>query len=491
MINTDTFARIRPIVGHGLQAVRVAIYGLAAGAPLVHYLAASGVARWLVADDGRAGALAAALHIQHGPALPLAWETSQPAAWVAAVASTHVDLALIVDAPQVARALPNTLPRLYIGTPTAYWPTGAALALPGESLILPPRTTDAPAGAWAWLTSAPLAAGLARAVLLRDSRYARPDLAAWWGAGMRGMAWGWPDDPGQSALLPSLAAMTPATTPAYATPCQRRGTLLVVGLGSLGSIAAQHLAPWVARLLLVDPDVVEPTNPVRQAYPCASVGAAKATMLAGLLTQQAGPEVIGLVAALTDEEAVRALIEEYDVSAALVTTGTQADFAIARALYAAGLPHLVGRCYPRARYWEGVVVAGPDRLSDRLSYSPSYADVRGAVMAGPWPLPTPEEQAAYGHKEEGPDALEAEPATLIESGWAAVWLARIMAQLLAPAGLREHWFLAQQAAEARCVIGGVSVEPTPSGPAYGIAAPGQVRAWSMAAIGRPSNHGEG
>ena len=75
----------------------------------------------------------------------------------------------------------------------------------------------------------------------------------------------------------------------------------------------------------------------------------------------------------------------------------------------------------------------------------------------------------YGAKmreaQEAAGALEAEPATLIESGWAATWMARLTAQLATPPGLRERWFLELLASQRTCVIGGVGVEPSPDGPA--------------------------
>ncbi|HEY1014228.1 MAG TPA: hypothetical protein VGE07_16060, partial [Herpetosiphonaceae bacterium] len=100
------------------------------------------------------------------------------------------------------------------------------------------------------------------------------------------------------------------------------------------------------------------------------------------------------------------------------------------------------------------------------------------LVAGPAAPPTPEQRAAYS----AAGALEAEPATLIESGWAAAWLARLTRQLLAPPALRERWLLDLLAAEAVCLIGGVGCEPTPVGPAYRVALPGQIHAWHRSEI---------
>ncbi|MCP4686229.1 MAG: hypothetical protein GY867_12390 [bacterium] len=111
---------------------------------------------------------------------------------------------------------------------------------------------------------------------------------------------------------------------------------------------------------------------------------------------------------------------------------------------------------------------------------PALSDLRGHLRLGPAPPPTPEQIAAYS--DDG--ALEAEPATLIESGWGAAWMARLTAQLLAPPGLRERWLLALLASEQTCLVGGVGVERTDDGPAFGVALPGEIRAWGRGEINR-------
>jgi hypothetical protein len=269
---------------------------------------------------------------------------------------------------------------------------------------------------------------------------------------------------------PPAETLPVAKNPPFGTPPTRRGNLLIVGLGSLGSVAATYLAPHAAGMVVADPDRVDVYNPVRQAYPVAEIGQPKAQSLRRRLLAAGVKDVIALDVALTAEEEVEALLARYEITAALVATGTAADFALARALRATGIPHVVGRCYPRARYWEAIVVDG--------RRGPALSDLRGHIQPGPSAPPTPEQIAAYSDA----GALEAEPATLIESGWPAAWLARLTAQLLAPPGLRERWFLELLAAEQTCLIGGVGVEQTPDGPAYGVALPGEIHAWGRAAL---------
>ncbi len=125
----------------------------------------------------------------------------------------------------------------------------------------------------------------------------------------------------------------------------------------------------------------------------------------------------------------------------------------------------------------------------------SYEQMRRGVVAGPLPPPTSEELLSYGAVGE----LAGEPATAMETGWAAMWLARLTAQMLVPVNLREGWWLARLAADASCFIGGVGVEKVAERVeeggakleaeqgtekvAYGIGVPGQIHAWSSALIG--------
>ncbi len=537
------FARVQPIVGDTLRQMRVAAAGLPAATPLVTYLAASGVRRWLWAETaaGDGTQLAASLQAHHGPALDLAAEIQSWSAWGDVVRREAFDLIIAVDgavSPAVVEvAVQTATPLLLVRSPRR-GRSGLALSfLPGDdpalltSHLIPPSPLDGgekrnppgpldgrekrdppgpldggekrdfpgspeggvktaipPSGglggpapnstsfSWDWLTMAPLGAGLARGMLLRETPQARLDLARLWSEGRRGLTWeepGWPLTP-RWVALDEVSRVTDSTGSPFHTPPAQRGTLLIAGLGSLGSVAALPLAAAARRLVIIDPERVDVYNPVRQAYPVSAIGQPKATVLAEQVRQAGAGEVIALERAVTTEAEMAQLIETHEISAALIVTGTPADFPLARALRAADVPHVVGRCYPRARYWEGIIVDG--------QRGPSFDEVRGQVPTGPAAPPTPEQTAAYSDA----GALEAEPATLIESGWAALWLARLMAQCLAPPGLRERWFLELLAAEQTCLIGGVGVEETAAGVAYGIDVPGQVRAWGRANIRRAS-----
>jgi hypothetical protein len=432
------------------------------------------------------------LQAQHGPALTLDVAVLAPDEWADAVCHTPLDLVITVGgAAQKQKALEivkqTQTPALLITHPSATQLCQAICVFPGDDLTEIAADSSLHLGAssfsaWDWSTAAPLCAGLARAMLLRGTPYRRSDLEALWEGGKRVLTIGGVTDPLAVRWSTPAEAQDKARRhqqPShFHMPTGRRGTVLIAGLGSLGSIAAICLAPHTRRMVIVDPDNVDVYNPVRQAYPRAAVGRPKAWALRDRLLRagaeipaHAPPtEVEALEVALTEEHQVTALITRYGITAALVVTGTLADFAIARALRVRDVPHVVGRCYPRARYWEAILVDG--------QRGPGLSDLRGHLQLGPTPPLTPEQIAAYSNA----GALEAEPATLIESGWAAAWLARLTAQLSAPAGLRERWLLELLAAERTCLIGGVGVERTPDGPAYGITLPGEIRAWGQGEI---------
>ncbi len=564
-MTTEHFERIRPIVGPWLDQAEVAVWRLPAAAGLVAYLAASGVRRWRW--DGEPAAqqqMQALLQAQHGQHLALdcqAFTQAEPPSLMLAVG----------DGPTLAQHW-TTLRRWSVPLVLALPPTAERAAL-ARVVFVDDDTAAArrwllqqapgPWSATRWATAQPLIAGLARAVLLRDTPLARPDLLAGWQHGQRVYAWEHPNLP-----LQAWGETPPLGTPEFTPPATPRGTLLIAGLGSLGSVAACALAPLFEQLVLVDPDHVDAANPVRQAFPVSSVGQPKAQALAAQLAASThgpaihpsnaadqqrdlhqptpahdaadlrlpappaamhprpasthGPAILPANASdqqrdlhqpapahdaadlrlpappaamhpppasdhgaailqpvpqasavptihayscALDAATTATLIAEHGVSMALVATGTAADFAIAAALRAANVPHIVGRCYPRAHYWEAIIVDG--------ERGPAFDALRGHIRPGPSAAPTPEQRAAYSEL----GALEAEPATLIESGWAAQWLARLCGDLRQPQGLRPRYLLQLLHNEQTCLIGGTQVQPTAAGPAYQIEQPGQVRAW--------------
>lgn len=458
------FARVTPVVGAALRERRVGLLGCAAGAEVAALLAASGVLRWALAAGAPAApgsplarrfgpattrqaanvALAAALRAHHGERLPWAFVPLAKVGYDLLIAAGDAATHAYAQAIAARRGCPLLLLPPDPRPDPASWAAGFPVARP-------------PGAVEAYLSPDPFAAAaVARALLLRGTPQARPDL---------------------EALLAAAPPELPPAAPAFRTPpdapALRGHTALVVGLGSLGSQIALELGRSVGRLVLADGAEVSAANPARQLYRSAQVGRRKPAALGeqlGAILGPAAPAVVQVSADLRHEEVVAGLAANEGVDLAVLATGTLADFALARGLRAAGVPHLAARCYPRARFWEAVLVPSPA--------APCLGCLRGHLYAGPTPPPTPEEAARYA----APGDLQGEPATLVESGWAAACAAALALQLLAPAGLREAWAAELLAAGRSCLIGGAYAVAAGAGPAYGIARPGQVRAFGVESI---------
>jgi hypothetical protein len=247
----DLFARVRPLVGAALDSCQVAVVGSCAASPLVEYLVACGVRRWLfMAGNEWSAALTTRIEAHYGSKLDITWQI------VASLADmAEADLLLAVDAAEPASHAPLILPRLAVCISAGGQSILIVLAMPGEPLYLPEPPDGHFLGRWEWLTAAPLVALWARALLLRGTAYR---MAAWedaWQRGMRAYAIGASHDP-TVALWQAHMVTQEEESPTYRTSLTRQGTLLIAGLGSLGSVAAQQLVREVARLVLVDPDRV-------------------------------------------------------------------------------------------------------------------------------------------------------------------------------------------------------------------------------------------
>jgi hypothetical protein len=259
----------------------------------------------------------------------------------------------------------------------------------------------------------------------------------------------------------------------------------------------------VGDLALLDGDTVGVANPVRQWFHTDQVGQPKAVALARNLADlrapgaawaeaptEIGPGVVlshaaGRITALTGHATVdragraafRRAQRALRPAVVVLATGSQADYALARVLRRLHISHVVGRCYPRARYFEALIVDG--------RRGPCFGCLRGHLYTGPAPPPTPEEALRYD-RPPAPGELQAEPATVVESGRAADVLARLAAGLTLPRRHRPGWLADLVAREQTCLIGGATAQPGAGEPgggwAYGVALPGQVVAFGTAQV---------
>ncbi len=272
-------------------------------------------------------------------------------------------------------------------------------------------------------------------------------------------------------------AVSEAPPPQPPPPARARlegAHLLVVGCGSVGSEAVRLLAPSGARLSLVDGGRVSIFNPHRQWFGAEEVGELKARALARRL----GPGTRALALELTPGTLARLeeLLERDSPAAVLLATGTSAHALAAPLLWRRRIPHLAACAYPRARFFELVLVSPEER-------TPCLACLRdGALDRGPEPaLPVDDELGRFLYEELAPGERErrwhelvAEPATPIETGRIADLAARCLCELALPAGERSPWLRRLSAEGTTCLIGGNQVLAEGGELAYGIRYPGQV-----------------
>ena len=469
----------------------------------------------------------------HYPALTPATQATLAAAWRAAPPDLLLgggDAATLAALAALARDL--AVPALLVAHYAWADPSAACLALlPGDgghgrdwpdlcaALGAPPLADPAalsatPAAWHAWTEANGLAALLARALLLPDSPHTAPALdrilwrerrtaavlgtAPWpWTvqyadlavAGRRRVVSGqWSvvsgDEPSAISYQPSGISVHSTPTNTQHSALSTQHSALVVGCGSLGSLVARELVASgaVGRLALVDGETVDAANPVRQFFHTEQVGQPKAAALVanlgairpGVWTAHAWhvrDDRAGLAA-------FRRLLRAERPDVVVLATGSYADYALARVLRRLGIPHIVGRCYPRARYFEVIVVDG--------RRGPCFGCLRGHLYTGPAPAPTPEEALRYDRPAR-PGELQGEPATVVESGRAADVLARLAAELARPRPRRAPWLRDLLAHEQTCLIGGLTAEARrgPDGApawAYGLQVPGQVVAFGVAQV---------
>lgn len=143
----------------------------------------------------------------------------------------------------------------------------------------------------------------------------------------------------------------------------RERTVLVAGLGSVGSYVAEQLArSGVGGLALLDPDVVEPANLARTTYAVEDVARPKPDALARRLLAVAPALRVTLHRSAVEDlppAELDALVRGADLVVA-ATDGTAAQRALDRFAYARGRPALFVGLYAGAEGGE-VIVTVPER----------------------------------------------------------------------------------------------------------------------------------
>ena len=268
-------------------------------------------------------------------------------------------------------------------------------------------------------------------------------------------------------------------------------TILIVGLGSLGSLIADHFRVLDASVVGIDSKDISIFNPIRQLYPTSVIGRQKAHALPMILHQkmllgeilpwpeptqevfQTGlclQKFIGLNYYIEDNRAgqkkFEEIIEEYQPDLAILGTANPAEFRLAQVLRDRNIPHLVGRCYPRARWFEVTYLDGQN--------GPCFGCLQGHLYQGASPTLTEEQLAAYdpnAQREEG--LLQAEPATRVDTSRCVDTMLRLAIQALGKKENRATWFSKMIKEERPCLIGGNTAERQTDGQwSFGVSAPG-------------------
>lgn len=142
--------------------------------------------------------------------------------------------------------------------------------------------------------------------------------------------------------------------------------VLVVGAGSVGSVAAEYFVrAGVRHLTMVDPEPVRAANLSRTAYDAQDVGRPKVAALARRLLQ-----INPLLDATTINTALEGLsVDELDAHiteadiAFVATDNAQTQLLANRALYSAGTPAVFAALFDGARGGEVVITAPEDRTA--------------------------------------------------------------------------------------------------------------------------------
>ncbi|MEW6731964.1 MAG: ThiF family adenylyltransferase [Acidobacteriota bacterium] len=500
----DRFARIEPIVGNTLCSRRITLLAGMGSAYLLEYLVSCGVSQFniLVSDNERKNKQQTEETIAElSKRLALEIKSSfydldtNVERWASRESSLFLGTGGEVEYELLREAV------IYTGRPAIFYRTVAMevgllfFLLPGEAIHIP----DWVFAGSAWpnvdlfseLNLINVVANFAKGLLLVGTEYERRDIEKVLAGGARTLLVGHPSWP-WTVLPIVLPSETPFTqlSELSAKPGSLAGhTCLVIGLGSLGSVAAATLARLGANLILVDGKEVAAANPIRQIYGFEDVGRPKAEACAAWLTRLCGGQwhqesaashwiwrnqeqyFLGYQGQITPESdnlaKLAKLIAEYRPEVALIATGTDNDRAISQLLRTSAIPHVIVSCYARARFFEAITVSRKD--------GPCYGCVRGHLHLGTRPSLTPEQQARYISSDH---ELNAEPATRIETARAADLAAQIVYGLLRPEAAA--WLTRACAEEQTFFLGGNVVEAQPNGElAYGIEWPGEVRLYGL------------
>lgn len=334
-----------------------------------------------------------------------------------------------------------------------------------------------------WIDLNNQVANIAKAVLLKGTEWERKDITGLLDKGkttvfLHHPSWPWiaryfniQDDADREWFQSAVQNAKPEPTRTNFSG----KTVMIVGIGSLGSIVADHFRILWANIVGIDGAKVSLYNPVRQLYSTSDIGLFKAQALPEILAlstrgcnfeESEGEKTLllkvytnqffaGIDGAIPDTleggKAFEGLLDEFRPDLVILTTAHPAEFRMAHILRKRDIPHIVGRCYPRARWHEITCIDGKN--------GPCFGCLQGHLYKGAPPTLTEEELARYEMENpDDPQILAAEPATRVDTSRAADTVVRLGAQLMSEGSERASWFRRIMEEERTCIIGGNHAE---------------------------------
>lgn len=326
-------------------------------------------------------------------------------------------------------------------------------------------------------------ANLAKALLLRGSDWSRPDIYDFLDNGRRAILLAHPTWPWVqryfSCSKEDIDCLEGIITRAIGRQISASleykldgKNVLIVGLGSLGSIIADHMRFLGANVTGIDCRDVSQYNPVRQLYSTRAVGKPKSIALMIELEereriregQSFGGEQAEIPNSIKGAKMFDRLIEKWNPDLVFLTTAHSAESRMADILRKRNIPHIIARCYPRGRWFEITMVDGAN--------GPCFNCFHRQLFTGAVPELTEEQMARYDPNTD-PEILKTEPATRVETSRAVDAASRMGAELSLAGEKRSLWMRKLLDESRTFFVGGNYVEKDSENDwAYGVETPG-------------------
>lgn len=496
----EYYARIRAVVGNTLADRRISVSGAGFLAKAVELLSCCGVVKfnfrsgpgpsflfklwgpleWGVFEEGLAAILRGHNHFETG------WQFS------AGVDNSPTDLVIgggdFLNALLSYQLAQRKNAPAVIGIILKCGSGLISVVYPGEKFpwhgILEQKDCDPDPTYLNWVDLNNQVANLAKGVLLQKTKWARADLDELFSRKQTTLltghpTWSWVsrylnlNNKEEVIWLKEIISQR-QEAPKEETMYGQR--VMVVGLGSLGSLMADHFRVLGASLIGIDGKKVSLYNPVRQLYSTRQIGVSKPMALVSSLAISEGrydelyPDqseytlivqngkinrfFAGIEAEMKDsaegQEKFEDLVERFRPHLVVLATAHPAEYRMAYALRLRGIPHLAVCCYRRARWFEIISVDGAN--------GPCLGCLKGHLYTGIPPSLTEEELARYEPNAPVIQALDAEPATRVDSARCADAAVRLGVQLMLPEDGRAEWFRRMTREERNFLIGGNTAE---------------------------------